>query len=83
MNILILGQPTQTVLTQIRVLLKEWSDLSLHCLPCHLHLSDNVLHKKKKKETIILHIFVWIVTLVNLGVQFILLYMQSSIGSPI
>ena len=36
----------QTVQTQIRLLLKEQSDLGLHCLPFHLHFLDGLLHCK-------------------------------------
>ena len=34
----------QTVLTQIRLLQKEQSDLGLHCLPLHLQHLEALLH---------------------------------------
>ena len=41
----------QTVQTQIRLLLKEQSDLGLHCLSFHRHLLDAFLHCKTKLFT--------------------------------
>ena len=34
----------ETAQTQIRLLLKEQSDQSLHCLAYHMHLLDALLH---------------------------------------
>ena len=39
-------RPGQTVQTQIRLLLEEQSDQSLHCLPFHLHRLDSILYDR-------------------------------------
>ena len=40
------GRSGLTVQTQIRLLLEEQSDQSLHCLQFHLHLLDALLYGK-------------------------------------